>query len=135
MKKDLAERKLVMVVEDDPSLRELLSYNLEEAGYAVAAFENVMGAEDSLKERMPDLFILDWMLPGRENGIEWCQRLRRREATKDTPIIIVTARGEPIDRELAIHVKANEYIEKPFGIQELLSIVDKYLDEEMRVIL
>src|SRR3954447_1749888 len=87
----------VLIVEDEESLTLLLRYNLEKEGYAVETVACGDEAEVRLKERAPDLILLDWMLPG-VSGIELCRRLRARPETRHLPIIMLTARGEEFDR-------------------------------------
>ena len=112
----------IMVVEDEEALTELLRYNLEGDGYDV---ETVMRGDDAdtrLKEHIPDLIVLDWMLPG-ISGIELCRRLRSRPATAQLPIIMLTARGEETDRVRGLATGADDYIVKPFSVPELLARV------------
>ena len=87
----------VMIVEDEEPLSLMLRYNLEAEGYSVDTVERGDEAETRLRENIPDLVLLDWMLPGL-SGIELCRRLRSREATRSLPIIMLTARGEENDR-------------------------------------
>ena len=108
----------IMVVEDEEALTELLRYNLEGDGYDV---ETVMRGDDAdtrLKEHIPDLIVLDWMLPGL-SGIELCRRLRTRPETKQLPIIMLTARGEESERVRGLATGADDYIVKPFSVPEL----------------
>src|SRR6187402_2461330 len=112
----------IMVVEDEEALTELLRYNLEGDGYDV---ETVMRGDDAdtrLKEHIPDLIVLDWMLPGL-SGIELCRRLRTRSDTKQLPIIMLTARGEESERVRGLATGADDYIVKPFSVPELLARV------------
>ena len=105
----------IMVVEDEEALTELLRYNLEGDGYDV---ETVMRGDDAdtrLKEHIPDLIVLDWMLPGL-SGIELCRRLRTRSDTKQLPIIMLTARGEESERVRGLATGADDYIVKPFSV-------------------
>jgi two-component system phosphate regulon response regulator PhoB len=87
----------VMIVEDEEPLSLMLRYNLEAEGYAVDTVVRGDEAETRLRESVPDLLLLDWMLPG-ISGIELCRRLRSREATRTLPIIMLTARGEESER-------------------------------------
>jgi two-component system phosphate regulon response regulator PhoB len=112
----------IMVVEDEEALTELLRYNLEGDGYDV---ETVMRGDDAdtrLKEHIPDLIVLDWMLPGL-SGIELCRRLRARSDTKQLPIIMLTARGEESERVRGLATGADDYIVKPFSVPELIARV------------
>ena len=116
----------IMVVEDEPSLSLLLAYNLEAEGYAVARSERGDEAELMLAETTPDLLILDWMLPG-VSGFEICRRLRAREATRDLPIIMLTARGEESERVRGLSIGADDYVVKPFSGPELMARVRSLL--------
>jgi two-component system phosphate regulon response regulator PhoB len=98
----------------------MLRYNLEAEGYAVDSVERGDDAEVRLRESIPDLLLLDWMLPG-ISGIELCRRLRSREATRDLPIIMLTARGEEEDRIRGLETGADDYMTKPFSPKELLA--------------
>lgn len=110
----------VLIVEDEPSLVALLRYNLEKAGYRVE--EAVDGQEAMLKvaEEKPDLVLLDWMLP-QMSGLEVCRQIRRNPATRNIPIIMLTARGEEGDRVRGLDAGADDYIAKPFSPGELLA--------------
>ena len=110
----------VLVVEDEAALAELLKYNLEKEGYQVRV---AMDGEEALvaaEERAPDLVLLDWMLP-RASGVEVCRRLRARQETRNTPIVMLTARGEESDRVRGLDIGADDYITKPFSMTELLA--------------
>lgn len=112
----------ILVVEDDPSLMELLHYNLEAAGYAVATADAGEPARLLLAEELPDLLILDWMLPD-ISGIDLCAQLRRADRTARLPIVMLTARGEEADRVRGLTTGADDYIVKPFSVPELLARV------------
>jgi two-component system phosphate regulon response regulator PhoB len=110
----------VMIVEDEEPLSLLLRYNLEAEGYAVETVERGDDAETRLREKLPDLLLLDWMLPG-VSGIELCRRLRQRQETRALPIIILTARGEESERVRGLATGADDYIVKPFSLPELMA--------------
>jgi two-component system, OmpR family, phosphate regulon response regulator PhoB len=112
----------ILVVEDEEPLLELVRYNFEKAGYAVETLANGDHAEVRLKETVPDLLVLDWMLPGL-SGIELCRRLRQAVATKNLPIIMLTARGEESDRVRGFETGADDYVTKPFSVNELTARV------------
>src|SRR5712692_985113 len=112
----------ILIVEDEEALTMLLRYNLEAEGYAVETVPRGDEADLLLKERTPDLVILDWMLPGL-SGIELCRRLRARPETKQLPIIMLTARGEESERVRGLATGADDYIVKPFSVPELLARV------------
>jgi two-component system phosphate regulon response regulator PhoB len=112
----------VMIVEDEQPLALMLRYNLEAEGYAVDAVERGDDAEERLRDTVPDLLLLDWMLPG-VSGIELCRRLRARPATKALPIIMLTARGEEAERVRGLTTGADDYVVKPFSVPELMARV------------
>jgi len=112
----------ILVVEDEEALTTLLHYNLDAEGYEVETVGRGDDAEISLKERLPDLIVLDWMLPGL-SGLELCRRLRARPETKLLPIIMLTARGEESERVRGLATGADDYIVKPFSVPELLARV------------
>ena len=115
-----------MVVEDEPALISLLRYNLEVEGHEVEAVERGDEADIRLKERVPDLIILDRMLPGL-SGIELCRRLRARGETKELPVIMLTARGEESERVGGLAIGADDYVVKPSSMPELLARVKALL--------
>jgi two-component system, OmpR family, phosphate regulon response regulator PhoB len=112
----------ISVVEDEEALSVLLRYNLEAEGYHVDTILRGDEAEIALRERVPDLLILDWMLPG-VSGIELCRRLRQRAETERLPIIMLTARGEESERVRGLSTGADDYVVKPFSTPELLARV------------
>lgn len=110
----------ILIVEDEEPLTLLLRYNLEAEGYRVETLARGDDADTRLREQVPDLLILDWMLPG-VSGIELCRRLRARDETKALPIIMLTARGEESERVRGLATGADDYIVKPFSVPELLA--------------
>jgi two-component system phosphate regulon response regulator PhoB len=108
----------VLVVEDEDSLATLLQYNLQKEGYEVALAGDGEEAMLLVEERLPDLVVLDWMLP-KVSGIEVCRRLRQRNETRNVPIIMLTARGEETDRVRGLDTGADDYVVKPFSMTEL----------------
>src|SRR3569623_41486 len=112
----------ILVVEDEEALATLLRYNLDAEGYEVETVARGDDADTRLKERVPDLVVLDWMLPGL-SGIELCRRLRARPETKQLPIIMLTARGEESERVRGLATGADDYIVKPFSVPELIARV------------
>lgn len=115
-------RMRVMVVEDEEALTTLLRYNLEAEGYDVETVDHGEKADLALREHVPDLLLLDWMLPGL-SGVELCRRLRLRRETERLPIIMLTARGEEADRVRGLATGADDYVVKPFSVPELLARV------------
>jgi two-component system, OmpR family, phosphate regulon response regulator PhoB len=116
----------ILIVEDEQPLVTLLTYNLEAAGYTVQAETRGDDAELALRDDLPDLVVLDWMLPG-VSGIELCRRLRQRPQTKALPIIMLTARGEEADRVRGLATGADDYVVKPFSVAELMARVKALL--------
>ena len=110
----------ILIIEDEEPLTLLLRYNLEAEGYEVDTSARGDEAEIKLKESLPDLLVLDWMLPGM-SGIELCRRLRARPDTERLPIIMLTARGEESERVRGLATGADDYIVKPFSVPELLA--------------
>jgi two-component system phosphate regulon response regulator PhoB len=108
----------VLVVEDEDSLATLLQYNLQKDGYDIAVAGDGEEALLLIDERLPDLVVLDWMLP-KVSGIEVCRRLRQRNETRNLPIIMLTARGEESDRIRGLDTGADDYVVKPFSMSEL----------------
>ena len=109
----------VLIVDDDPDIQRLVSYNLTQAGYAVATAETGRKALESVQIHPPDLIILDLMLPD-VDGIEVCRTLRQCETSRRIPIVMLTARGEEIDRVIGFELGADDYVMKPFSPRELV---------------
>ncbi|NKD77258.1 phosphate regulon transcriptional regulatory protein PhoB [Haematospirillum sp. H1815] len=110
----------IMIVEDEPSLVTMLRYNLEKEGYAVDEAYDGEQAVTAIRTGLPDLVLLDWMLPGL-SGLEVCRRLRRRPETAHIPVIMITARGEEADKIRGLDTGADDYLTKPFSVPELLA--------------
>ena len=113
-------RPVILVVEDEIPLLTLLRYNLEKHGFRVDEAGDGQEALLRVAEAKPDLVLLDWMLPAL-SGLEVCRQLRRRPATRDLPIIMVTARTEDQDAVRALDIGADDYISKPFAMDALLA--------------
>ena len=111
-------RPTILVVEDEDALATLLQYNLEKEGYEVLVAGDGEEALVSVDEKLPDLIVLDWMLP-KISGIEVCRRLRQRPETRNVPIIMLTARGEESDRIRGLDTGADDYVVKPVSMSEL----------------
>ncbi|MCB1464987.1 MAG: phosphate regulon transcriptional regulator PhoB [Nitratireductor sp.] len=116
----------IMVVEDEEPLAILLRYNLEAEGYEVETVDRGDDAELRLYEQVPDLLVLDWMLPGL-SGIELCRRLRLRPETERLPVIMLTARGEESERVRGLTTGADDYVVKPFSVPELMARIKAML--------
>jgi two-component system phosphate regulon response regulator PhoB len=117
-----AEQPLVLVVEDEPAQREVLSYNFEAEGFRVAQAGNGEEALILVDEVAPDVIVLDWMLPN-VSGIEVCRRLKSRAETRSVPIIMLSARSEEVDRVRGLETGADDYVIKPYSLVELLARV------------
>ena len=111
---------LILIVEDEPPLVEVIKYNFESAGFRTTVASDGNEALFQAEELSPELIILDWMLPER-SGIEVCRELRKRKNTKATPIIMLTARSEEIDKVKGLENGADDYVVKPFSPKELIA--------------
>lgn len=118
----MTEGKLLLV-EDDRALAELLAWHFERQGFDVRRTADGEEALLLAQEEAPDIAILDWMIEGGVSGLEVCRRLRRREATANLPIIMLTARGEESDRIRGLETGADDYVTKPFSPAELIARV------------
>ena len=112
----------ILVVDDEAVLVETIAYNLEQAGYVVVTAADGASALEAAQREKPDLIILDLMLPEMD-GLEVCRQLRREDNTAITPIMMLTAKGEEIDKVVGLEVGADDYVTKPFGRRELLARV------------
>ena len=117
---------VVLLVDDEAALVSLLSYNLERAGFEVLSAPDGEKALTILAERRVDLVLLDWMMPYM-SGIEVCRQLRRRPATRNIPIIILTARADEADRVRGLNTGADDYVSKPFSTEELIARIHAVL--------
>jgi two-component system phosphate regulon response regulator PhoB len=109
----------ILVVEDDEDILELLTYSFSSAGFAVATAKDGYAALSSAKEQRPDLVVLDLMIPGLD-GFEVCRELKRSAETSHIPVIMLTARGEEVDRIVGLELGADDYVVKPFSPRELI---------------
>ena len=116
----------ILIVEDEADLAVMLRYNLEAEGFRVATAASGDEAVEHIRDGIPDLILLDWMLPGL-SGIELCRRWRSREETARVPIIMITARGEEEERVRGLATGADDYVVKPFSIPELLARINALL--------
>lgn len=112
----------ILVVDDEALLVETIAYNLEQAGYKVVTAADGKSALEAARTEAPDLIILDIMLP-EIDGLEVCRQLRRESGTATTPIVMLTAKGDEIDKVVGLEVGADDYVTKPFGRRELLARV------------
>lgn len=116
----------ILVIEDEEPIRQLLRYNLESEGYRVRETEQGDDALTLIGEERPDLIILDWMLPG-ISGIEVCRMVRANPEYREIPVIMLTARSEESERIRGLATGADDYVVKPFSVQELLARVKTIL--------
>ncbi len=110
----------ILVVEDEDAIRGMLMMVLEQAGFMPIAAADAEEAQKILEDRMPDLILLDWMLPG-ISGVEWARRLKKEPIYRDIPIIVLTARGEEEDKVRGLEIGADDYMTKPFSPRELVA--------------
>jgi len=113
---------LILVVEDEPAIQELVSFTCATNGYQVVRAESVATAQAAIRSELPDLVILDWMLPDR-SGIDLMRQLRADERTRALPVIMLTARSAESDRVSGLDAGADDYVVKPFSPRELMSRV------------
>jgi DNA-binding response OmpR family regulator len=114
------EQRTVLVVEDHPETRDLLAYNLEAAGFAVRTADTGQRALELALRIKPALIMLDVMLPGGMDGLEVCRKLKGEARLKAVPVIMLTARGDEVDRIVGLELGAEDYVVKPFSPRELL---------------
>jgi len=110
----------VLIIEDDTAIREMVALSLRTAEFEVQEAENADTALRMLGDRLPDLILLDWMLPG-QSGIEFARRLKRDDVTREVPIIMLTAKGEEYDKLRGFEAGVADYVSKPFSTRELIA--------------
>lgn len=115
----------ILIVEDEPAVRELITYNLQQSGYDTVQAEDAERAMMIISEALPDLILLDWMLP-KMSGVEFARTLRRQERTRGIPIIMLTARTEEADKVMGLDI-ADDYMTKPFSPRELVARINAVL--------
>lgn len=113
-------RKRILIVEDEVSIRDMVAFALRRADMEPLHAADARAAQHAIAEAIPDLILLDWMLPG-TSGLELARRLRREESTREIPIIMLTARGEEMDRVNGLEAGVDDYVVKPFSTRELLA--------------
>jgi two-component system phosphate regulon response regulator PhoB len=116
----------ILVVEDEEPIRQMIAFNLSRAGFEVEEAEDCNSARMRIADSRPDLLLVDWMLPD-SSGLELTRTLRREEANRDIPIIMLTARAEERDKILGLDGGVDDYITKPFSPRELLSRINAVL--------
>ena len=122
----MSARASILLVEDEPAQREILAYNLGSEGYDVRAAVDGEEALVLVAEAVPDLILLDWMLP-HVSGLEICRRLRSRSETKAVPIVMLSARSEEVDRVRGLDTGADDYLVKPYSVTELMARIKAHL--------
>ena len=125
-------QKKILVADDEKDIVELVAYNLEREGFAVSRAYDGQKAWEMVNREKPDLVILDLMMP-ELSGMEVCTRLRRQETTASLPIIMLTAKSDPVDKILGLEIGADDYITKPFHIRELIARVRAVLRRSERL--
>ena len=120
------DQPCILVVEDEPAQREMLAYNLEAEGYLVIHADNGEDAMMLVGEEMPDVIVLDWMMP-QLSGIEVCRRLKSKSTTRGIPVIMLSARSEDVDRVRGLETGADDYVVKPYSVIELMARVRSQL--------
>jgi two-component system phosphate regulon response regulator PhoB len=115
--------KNILIVEDEPAIRDMVAFALRKAGMEPSHAADARAAQTMIVERVPDLILLDWMLPGM-SGLDLARRLRKEELTRDVPIIMLTARGEEADRVGGLEAGVDDYVVKPFSPRELIARIN-----------
>lgn len=120
----------ILVVEDEPSIAELIAINLSHAGYEVQKALQTDVAANLMRDELPSLLILDWMLPGK-SGVQFARELRANERTRSLPILMLTAKSEENDKVLGLDSGADDYVTKPFSPKELVARVKALLRRQI----
>lgn len=113
-------QKRILIVEDEPAIRDMVAFALRKGDYEPVPAGDARQAESAIADRVPDLILLDWMLPG-TSGLELARRWRKASLTREIPIIMLTARGEENDRVGGLEAGVDDYVVKPFSARELLA--------------
>ncbi len=119
-------QRRILIVEDEAAIADMVVFALKRAGFEAVSSPDASAAQSAIMEKVPDLILLDWMLPGL-SGVEYARRLRRDELTRDIPVIMLTARGEESDRVLGLESGADDYVVKPFSTRELIARIKAVL--------
>jgi len=119
-------QKRILIVDDEPAIRDMVAFALRKGEYEPVHAGDAREAASAISERVPDLILLDWMLPG-SSGLELARRWRRDDLTRDVPIIMLTARGEENDRVSGLESGVDDYVVKPFSARELLARIKAVL--------
>lgn len=133
-------KQTVLIIEDEPDLQEILTYNLESIGYVVHVFDHGTRGLEAVQRLVPDIILLDVMLPGMD-GLEICRHLRSNNSTKRIPIVMLTAKSEEVDQLVGFQMGADDYVTKPFKmrvlierIKSLLRRANQPLDDDSQVL-
>jgi two-component system phosphate regulon response regulator PhoB len=118
--------RTILIVDDEPAIREMLGFSLSEAGFSVVEAADASQARRLIADKLPDLVLLDWMLPGM-SGIDLARLLRKQDATRRLPVIMITARGEEADKLAGLDIGADDYVTKPFSPRELIARINAVL--------
>ena len=121
----------ILVVDDDPAIREMIKLALTRGGYEVQEAGNTLDARQTIARQIPDLILLDWMLPG-QSGFEFARALQRDSAHRQIPVIMLTARDQEEDKVAALETGADDYVAKPFSVSELLARIKAVLRRTLR---
>lgn len=119
-------KQKILIIEDEISIRELVKFNLSKEGYTVIETDDGISGVNAAKNKMPDLILLDLMLPGMD-GLDVCRMLKNHPPTSGIPIIMVTAKAEEIDKVIGLELGADDYLAKPFSVRELIARVKAVL--------
>ena len=122
----------ILVVEDEPSIAELIAINLSHAGYEVEKAMQTDVAQSMMKEQLPSMIILDWMLPGK-SGVQFAKELRSNDRTRGLPILMLTAKSEEADKVMGLDSGADDYVTKPFSPKELIARVRALLRRQIPI--
>ena len=122
--------KTIYIVEDEPDIREILAYNLSQEGFKVSEFSDAESCLDKIQKKKPDLLILDLMLPGM-SGLDLCKEIRADKSLQNLAIIMLTAKGEEVDRIIGFELGADDYVTKPFSVRELILRVKVILKKQI----
>ena len=121
-----AVQKRILIVEDEAPIREMVEFALSRAGMSCTEAEDVRAAQHAIMKQVPDLILLDWMLPGM-SGLDFARRLRKEEMTRDVPIIMLTARAQEDERIRGLESGCDDYLVKPFSTRELIARINAVL--------
>ena len=121
--------KTIYIVEDEPDIRETLAYNLSQEGFKVSEFSDAESCLNKIQKKKPDLLLLDLMLPGM-SGLDLCKEIRADINLKNLAIIMLTAKGEEVDRIVGFELGADDYVTKPFSVRELILRVKVILKKQ-----